>query len=75
MMVDKLHCLLGTLTDRERQVLELRYGLRDHVFRTHQEVAKKMAISRERVRQLETRGLGKLRKTQGIEDFRDLICA
>lgn len=75
MMVDKLHCLLGTLTERERQVIELRYGLRDQVYRTHQEVARKMAISRERVRQLETRGLDKLRSSRDIEDFRDMICA
>jgi RNA polymerase primary sigma factor len=75
MMKTQFHCLLDSLTARERQVLILRYGLKDQVFRTHQQVAETLEISRERVRQLESRGLEKLRSFKDIEDYRDLLCA
>jgi RNA polymerase primary sigma factor len=75
MMKDQLHCLLDSLTEREKQVIVLRYGLKDQVYRTHQQVAEALNISRERVRQLESRSLDKLRNYNGIEDFRELISA
>ncbi len=74
-MKDQLHCLLDFLTTRERQVIILRYGLKDQVYRTHQQVAETLSISRERVRQLESRGIDKLRNHEGIEDFKELISA
>ena len=50
------------LSQREREVIELRFGLRDGQPRTLDEVAKCYGITRERIRQIEARGLIKLRQ-------------
>ena len=55
--------LLNLLTDRERQVLELRFGLRDGKTRTLEEVGKYFAVNRERIRQIEGKALTKLKKS------------
>lgn len=55
--------LLNLLTDRERQVLELRFGLRDGQTRTLEEVGKYFAVTRERIRQIEGKALTKLKKS------------
>jgi RNA polymerase primary sigma factor len=54
--------VLRSLTPREREVIELRFGLRDGQPRTLDEVAKCYGITRERIRQIEARGLLKLRQ-------------
>ncbi|RKY36574.1 MAG: RNA polymerase subunit sigma [Candidatus Omnitrophota bacterium] len=59
---EKITELLNQLTERERQILILRYGLNDSTFRTLEETAKGFNISRERVRQIENSALKKLRK-------------
>jgi len=53
--------LQGKLTARERETVTLRFGLLDNVYKTHQEVADMLQISRERVRQLEASALAKLK--------------
>ncbi|MBY0227910.1 MAG: sigma-70 family RNA polymerase sigma factor [Gemmataceae bacterium] len=53
--------VLRSLTQREREVLELRFGLRDGLPKTLEEVARAYGITRERIRQIEARGLLKLR--------------
>ncbi|MBI4664554.1 MAG: sigma-70 family RNA polymerase sigma factor [Verrucomicrobia bacterium] len=53
--------LLSSLTPREQRVLELRFGLRDGFSRTLEEIGKEMEITRERVRQIEAKGLRKIR--------------
>jgi RNA polymerase primary sigma factor len=53
---------LSSLTDREREVLELRFGLRDAHGRTLQEIADRLGVTRERVRQIEQRALVRLRR-------------
>ena len=55
--------LLNTLTDRERQVLELRFGLHDGKTRTLEEVGKHFDVTRERIRQIEGKALNKLKKS------------
>ena len=55
---------LGELPERERRVLELRYGLEDDRPRTLREIGEIMGLSRERVRQLEARALQALRRSQ-----------
>lgn len=55
--------LLNLLTDRERQILELRFGLRDGKTRTLEEVGKYFAVTRERIRQIEGKALTKLKKS------------
>jgi RNA polymerase primary sigma factor len=52
--------VLSQLTDRERKVLELRFGLRGEEPRTLQQVAQRFGVTRERIRQIETRTLEKL---------------
>jgi len=54
--------VLRSLTPREREVIELRFGLRDGQPRTLEEVARAYGITRERIRQIEARGLLKLRQ-------------
>jgi RNA polymerase primary sigma factor len=54
--------VLRSLTPREREVIELRFGLKDGHPRTLDEVARSYGITRERIRQIEARGLIKLRQ-------------
>src|SRR5262245_33959275 len=64
--------VLRSLTPREREVIELRFGLRDGQPRTLEEVAKAYGITRERIRQIEARGLLKLRqplRSQRLAEF------
>lgn len=66
--------VLRSLAPREREVIELRFGLRDGHPRTLDEVAKIYGITRERIRQIEARGLLKLRqptRSQRLEEFTD----
>jgi RNA polymerase primary sigma factor len=56
--------VLQSLAPRDREVLELRYGLRDGRARTLEEVAQVYGITRERIRQIEARGLLKLRQPE-----------
>lgn len=59
--------LLRILPTRDREVIELRYGLRDGVPHTLDEVAQMCGVSKERIRQIEARGLRKLREPQRQE--------
>ena len=56
-----LHKVLLSLTDRERRVIELRYGLEDGRSRTLEEVGAEFHVTRERIRQIEAKALRKLR--------------
>ena len=53
--------MLNGLKERERQILELRYGLMDGYPRTLEEVGRQYNVSRERIRQIEAKALRKLR--------------
>lgn len=53
--------ILGTLTARERRVIEIRFGLLDKVDRTLEEVGKELGLTKERIRQIERQALAKLR--------------
>lgn len=58
--------LLNGLTERERQVLELRFGLKDGRTRTLEEVGRYFDVTRERIRQIEGKALQKLKKSARI---------
>ncbi len=58
---DKLGDVLGSLAERERQVLEMRFGLLDGSARTLEEVGKQFNVTRERIRQIEAKALRKMR--------------
>ena len=60
---EQIEELLTGLTERERQVLELRFGLKDGKTRTLEEVGKCFDVTRERIRQIEGKALSKLKKT------------
>jgi RNA polymerase primary sigma factor len=59
---ERIHEILRSLTPREREVIELRFGLKDGQPKTLEEVARAYGITRERIRQIEARGLLKLRQ-------------
>ena len=61
MLKERLQEILATLTDRERQVLDYRFGLTDGYSRTLEEVGKQFNVTRERIRQIEAKALRKLR--------------
>lgn len=61
MQLETLSGLMGTITDREAEILSLRFGLHHERAMTLREVGKKVKLSRERVRQLEKRALEKLK--------------
>lgn len=60
---ERIEELLQGLTDREREVLELRFGLKDGKTRTLEEVGKYFDVTRERIRQIEGKALVKLKKS------------
>ena len=61
LLVEQLRRVLGSLNERERRVIELRFGLVDGRARTLEEVGREFGVTRERIRQIETTTLGKLR--------------
>ena len=72
MLREQLDEILDTLTDRERKVLTLRFGLIDGRARTLEEVGKEFNVTRERIRQIEAKALRKLRhptRSKRIKDY------
>ena len=61
LLKDKLSDVLSSLSERERKVLELRFGLGDGYSRTLEEVGKQFRVTRERIRQIEATALRKMR--------------
>ena len=65
---------LGTLSERERRVLQLRFGIEDGRSRTLEEVGRDFGVTRERIRQIEAKALRKLRhpsRSKRLKDFLD----
>ncbi|MEI8307841.1 MAG: RNA polymerase sigma factor RpoD [Chloroflexales bacterium] len=76
MLRQQISTALDQLTERERRVLELRYGLTDGQPRTLEEVGKAFGVTRERVRQIEVKALRKLRHPRLgklLKDYLDQI--
>ena len=65
--------ILDSLTDREKRVLELRFGLGDGRGRTLEEVGKEFGVTRERIRQIEAKALRKLRHPARSKPLRDYL--
>lgn len=73
MLRENIHEVLETLTDREKQVLELRYGLNGGVEKTLEEIGNVFNVTRERARQIEAKALQKLRYPSRSCKLRDYI--
>ena len=72
---DELYSVMEELTDREEQVLRLRYGLDDNCPRTLEEVGKVFHVTRERIRQIEAKALKKLAhpsRAKRLGDYKDI---
>jgi RNA polymerase primary sigma factor len=69
LLKDKLGDVLSSLTERERKVLELRFGLGDGYSRTLEEVGKQFKVTRERIRQIEAKALRKMRHPTRIRQL------
>jgi len=72
LLKEKLGDVLDTLTERERRVLQLRFGLGDGYCRTLEEVGRQFRVTRERIRQIEAKALRKMRhptRQRQIEGF------
>lgn len=65
--------VLETLSDRERRVLQLRFGLEDGRSRTLEEVGRDFNVTRERIRQIEAKALRKLRHPSRSRKLRDFL--
>ncbi len=61
LLKDQIRFILDELTDREKKILELRFGLTDDVTHTLEEVGKVFGVTRERIRQIEAKALEKIR--------------
>ena len=73
LLKDKLNNVLDTLTERERKVLELRFGLVDGYSRTLEEVGKQFKVTRERIRQIEAKALRKMRHPTRIRQLQGFL--
>ena len=73
MLQEQLQEVLNTLNDRERKVIQLRFGLQDGHPRTLEEVGREFGVTRERIRQIESKTLGKLRHPNRSGVLRDFL--
>lgn len=73
MLKEQLNVVLNTLSDREKKVLELRFGLNDGTPRTLEEVGKEFDVTRERIRQIEAKALRKLKHPSRSQKLRDFL--
>ncbi len=69
----KIDTILETLSERERQVIRLRYGLDDGHPRTLEEVGRKFNVTRERIRQIEMKAIKKLKHPSRRKQFQGLL--
>jgi RNA polymerase primary sigma factor len=70
---EHLDALLSTLGEREKRVVQLRYGLTDGEPRTLEEIGRVFGVTRERIRQIEAKTLAKLRDRSYAEQLRDYL--
>ena len=73
LLKDRMEGVLTTLSERERTVLELRFGLKDGYNRTLEEVGKKFQVTRERIRQIEAKALRKMRHPTRLRDLQGFL--
>ena len=73
MLQEQLQEVLNLLDSRERKILKLRFGLYNSHPKTLEEIGREFGITRERIRQIEKKALGKLRNLNKINSFKDYL--
>ncbi|MBG0821691.1 RNA polymerase sigma factor RpoD [Planomonospora sp. ID91781] len=73
MLQDQLEEILATLSEREQRIIQLRFGLADGHPRTLEEVGREFGVTRERIRQIESKTLAKLRHPTRAQILRDYL--
>ena len=73
LMQEQLEGVLGSLSEREKKVIQLRFGLQDGHQRTLEEVGREFGVTRERIRQIEAKTLSKLRHPSRSQKLRDYL--
>jgi RNA polymerase primary sigma factor len=73
LLQEQLESVLHTLSEREKQVIEMRFGLKDGQPRTLEDVGKTFGVTRERIRQIESKTLSKLRHPSRSQKLRDYL--
>jgi RNA polymerase primary sigma factor len=73
LLQEQLDAILHTLSEREKKVIQLRFGLSDGHPRTLEEVGKEFGVTRERIRQIESKTLSKLRHPSRSQKLRDYL--
>ncbi len=71
LLKDYVRDIVAQLSPREQKILEMRFGLLDGVAHTLEEVGQEFEVTRERIRQIESKALEKIRKFKGLEKLRD----
>ncbi len=71
LLKDYVKNIVSQLSPREQKILEMRFGLVDGVAHTLEEVGQEFEVTRERIRQIESKALEKIRKFKGLEKLRD----
>jgi RNA polymerase primary sigma factor len=73
LLQEQLESVLHTLNKREKAVIEMRFGLKDGQPRTLEEVGRTFGVTRERIRQIESKTLSKLRHPSRSQKLRDYL--
>ena len=73
LLQDQLEDILATLSDREQRIIQLRFGLTDGHPRTLEEVGREFGVTRERIRQIESKTLAKLRHPSRAQTLREYL--
>lgn len=73
MLKEEVESILSTLTERERTILKLRFGFADGKIWTLEEVGKVYHVTRERIRQIESRAIRRLRCRRSLKHLRNYI--
>jgi RNA polymerase primary sigma factor len=73
LLKEQVDDVLGSISQRERRVLQLRFGLEDGRSRTLEEVGREFGVTRERIRQIEAKALRKLRHPTRSKKLRDFL--
>jgi len=68
---DYMHKIVADLPDREKRIVEMRFGLTDGVAHTLEEVGREYGVTRERIRQIEAKALDRVKQMKGIEKIKD----